>query len=141
MFSRLSIHPLNWMRCTDVNVFGGATNNPFQRNRSPGPAQGGVLQRVIEYTNITIIDSGNLDMLLPTNGPLLAIQNMTWNVMQGFRAYPNSVFHVPDRPEYNGSSSLVGAGRLGYWESERDLTFYQVQLAGHGESLGNCLAG
>lgn len=93
---------------------------------------------MLEYTNNTIIGSGNLDMLLSANGTLLAIQNMTWDGMQGLRAYPDNVFHVPHRPEYNGGS-LVGAGRLGYWGSERGLTFYQVQLAEHGESLQKCL--
>jgi carboxypeptidase D len=42
----------------------------------------------------------------------------------------NSSFYTPYLPEYNGGS-LAGAGELGYWRSERGLTFYQGQLAGH----------
>ncbi|KAJ9619817.1 hypothetical protein H2203_008088 [Taxawa tesnikishii (nom. ined.)] len=114
--------PTNWQQCTRRNVFGGANNNRSASDTSVGPAQNGVLQRVIEYTNNTIIGSGNLDMLLNTNGTLLAIQNMTWNGLQGLQTYPGNEVQ---------RGSLAGAGVLGYWGTERGLTFYQVQLAGH----------
>jgi carboxypeptidase D len=122
----------NWQQCTDVNVF---ADKPTRVDYGPsdqslGPAQDGVLQRVIEYTNNTIIGQGNLDMLLSTNGTLLAIQNMTWNGVQGFQSFPGTPFYVPYHPEYNGGS-LAGAGNLGSWGTERGLTFYQVQLSGH----------
>lgn len=125
--------PTNWMQCTDTNVF---ANTPTRNETSPssdqslGPAQNGVLQRVIEYTNNTIIGSGNLDLLLNTNGTLLAIQNMTWHGLQGLQEYPSEPFYTPYHPEYNGGS-VAAAGFLGSWGSERGLTFYQVQLAGH----------
>ncbi|KAK4938690.1 hypothetical protein LTR28_009545, partial [Elasticomyces elasticus] len=126
--------PTNWMQCTSTNVFGDQPNRTTNRSTghdlSLGPAQNGVLQRVIEYTNNTIIGSGNLDMLLSTNGTLLAIQNMTWNGLQGLQRYPGNDFFVPYHPEYNGGS-VAGAGVLGSWGAERGLTFYQVQLAGH----------
>lgn len=64
----------NWAQCND-GVF--RKGNRSVNDASLGPAQDGVLARVIEYTNNTIIGSGNLDMLLSTNGTLLAIQNMT----------------------------------------------------------------
>lgn len=64
----------NWQQCSSTNVFGGASDNQSIGDTSVGPAQDGVLQRVIEFTNNTIIGSGNLDMLLSTNGTLLAIQ-------------------------------------------------------------------
>lgn len=120
----------NWQQCTDTNVFGGAKDRMNLSDTSLGPAQNGVLQRVIEYTNNTIIGSGNLDMLLSTNGTLLALQNMTWNGMQGLQQYPGNTLFIPYHPEYNGGA-LAGAGNLGYWGAERGLTFYQVQLAGH----------
>lgn len=122
----------NWMQCTNKNVFGGATNNESLSDRSLGPASDGTLTRVIEATNNTIIGAGNLDFLLPTNGTLMALQNITWNGMQGFQAYPAKEFYTPYHPEYNGGA-LAGAGYLGLWGSERGLTFYQVQLAGHGK--------
>ncbi|KAI5199184.1 serine carboxypeptidase [Aureobasidium subglaciale] len=120
----------NWQQCTSVNVFGGATQNQSLSDTSPGPALDGTLQRVIEFTNNTIIGSGNLDMLLSTNGTLVAIQGIEWNGKQGLQEYPGKEFIVPYHPEYNGGA-LSGAGKVGYYGSERGLTFYTAQLAGH----------
>ena len=69
-------------------------------------------------------------MLLSTNGTLLVLQNMTWNGYQGLSEYPGTPIYVPYHPEENGGS-LAGAGQLGMYGTERGLTFYQVQLAGH----------
>lgn len=127
---KAAIHaPLDadWEQCKD-GVFRNATN--VTSDGSLGPAQDGVLARVIEYTNNTIIGSGDLDMLLNTNGTLLALQNVTWNGAQGLSSPPETPFYVPYHPEYNGGA-LAGAGYLGSWVSERGLTFYRVQLAGH----------
>ncbi|PNS14611.1 Carboxypeptidase Y [Sphaceloma murrayae] len=118
----------NWQQCTNKNVFGNGGRRGS--DQSVGPATNGVLQRVIEYTNNTIIGSGDLDMLLSTNGTLLAIQNMTWNGVQGLQEYPSIPFYTPYHPEYNGGS-LAGAGYLGSWGGRDGLTFYRVQLAGH----------
>ncbi|KAL8716944.1 MAG: hypothetical protein Q9225_005770 [Loekoesia sp. 1 TL-2023] len=122
--------PTDWMQCTNKNVFGQGSNNQSLMDRSLGPAQDGVLQHVIESTNNTIIGVGNLDFLLPPNGTLMALQNVTWNGKQGFQSYPSNEFYAPYHPEYNGGS-LAGAGFLGSWGTERGLTYYQVQLAGH----------
>lgn len=72
----LHVPPTNWEQCKN-GVFRNPETNKTVSDMSLGPAQDGVLQRVIEYTNNTLIGSGNLDMLLSTNGTLLAIQNMT----------------------------------------------------------------
>jgi carboxypeptidase D len=87
----------NWMQCTDVDVFADAPNRTDYggSDTSLGPAQNGVLQRVVEHTNNVIVGSGNLDMLLNTNGSLLALQNMTWNGLQGLQSYPDDDFYVP----------------------------------------------
>lgn len=118
----------NWMQCTDIDVFNSSSGG----DQSLGPALDGVLTHVIESTNNTIIGVGGLDYLLPTNGTLLALQNMTWNGVQGFQTPPSNNFFVPYHPEYN-LGFLAGAGNLGTWVAERGLTFYQVQLAGHGK--------
>ncbi|KAF2867529.1 serine carboxypeptidase-like protein [Massariosphaeria phaeospora] len=120
----------NWQQCTDTNVFGNGNATSSARDASVGPANNGVLQRVIEATNNTIIGSGDLDMLLSTNGTLLAIQNMTWNGAQGLHAYPSTPLYAPHHPEYN-LGALAGAGIQGHWGAERGLTFYTAQLAGH----------
>ncbi|KAF2155845.1 serine carboxypeptidase [Myriangium duriaei CBS 260.36] len=118
----------DWQQCTKKNVFGKGTRRGH--DESDPPATNGVLQNVIEATNNVLIGSGDLDMLLSTNGTLLAIQNMTWNGCQGLDHYPDIPFYTPYHPEYNGGA-LAGAGYLGSWGYSRGLTFYRVQLAGH----------
>ncbi|RMZ72362.1 serine carboxypeptidase [Pyrenophora seminiperda CCB06] len=118
----------NWMQCTSVNVFGNGGKDGS--DTSPGPATNGVLQNVIEHTNNALIGSGDLDMLLSTNGTLFALQNMTWNGVQGFSEYPSTPLYAPYHPEYN-PGSLAGSGNLGVWVKERGLTFYTAHLAGH----------
>lgn len=118
----------NWQQCTDVNVFGNGTSRGS--DTSPGPAIDGTLARVIEFTNNTLIGSGDLDFLLSTNGTLLAIQNMTWNGVRGLDKYPSTPLYAPYHPEYNGGA-LAGSGIQGVWSTERGLTFYTAHLAGH----------
>lgn len=120
----------NWSQCTPTNVFGGATDNQTIKDGSLAPAQNDVLKHVIESINNTFIGVGELDFLLATNGTLLALQNVTWNGMQGFQTYYTDRFYVPYHPEYNGGAE-AGAGYQGNWMAERGLTFYSVQLAGH----------
>ncbi|KAK8216025.1 Alpha/Beta hydrolase protein [Phyllosticta capitalensis] len=115
----------NWTQCSQKPVFAGNGSDLTQ-----SPAQDGTLRRVIEATNNTIIGSGNLDFILPTNGTLLAIQNTTWNGKRGFQEYPGRIFYSPYHPEYN-KGWQSGSGEVGFWGQERGLTFYQVQLAGH----------
>ena len=120
----------NWLQCTDINVFGNGNDSSRASDKSVGPANSGALQRVIEFTNNTIIGSGDLDMLLSTNGTLFAIQNMTWNGAQGLSQYPATPLYAPYHPEYNGGA-LAGSGIQGVWTAERGLTFYTARLAGH----------
>ncbi|CAI6341062.1 unnamed protein product [Periconia digitata] len=123
-----AVVPTNWEQCSSKNVFGNGTDRGS--DSSPKPATNGVLQRVIEHTNNTIIGSGDLDMILTTNGTLLAIQNMTWNGVQGLQKAPTTPAYAPFHPEYNGGS-LAGSGIQGVWTQERGLTFYTGHLAGH----------
>ncbi|KAH5737487.1 carboxypeptidase [Parastagonospora nodorum] len=120
----------NWEQCSSKNVFGLGNDTSTASDASKGPANTGVLQRVIEYTNNAIIGSGDLDFLLSTNGTLFAIQNMTWHGQKGFTEYPSTLLYAPDHPEYNGGA-LAGSGYQGVWTKERNLTFYTAHLAGH----------
>ncbi|KAK1993430.1 serine carboxypeptidase [Colletotrichum falcatum] len=120
----------NWMQCTNINVFGKGNDSSNAGDESLDPVSSGVLQRVIEYTNNTMIGSGDLDMLLNTNGTLFVIQNMTWNGAKGLSEYPSKPLYVPYHPEYN-EGALAGAGLQGVWTSERGLVFYTSHLAGH----------
>jgi carboxypeptidase D len=122
---------VDWYQCTPTNVFGLAADNQSLSDTSLGPAQNDVLQRVIDYTNNTIIGVGRLDFILPPNGTLFALQNVTWGGVQGFQEYPQQQeFYVPYHPEYNGGR-LSEAGYVGNWGAERGLTYYEVQLSGH----------
>ena len=120
----------DWQQCTSINVFGGPTDNLNLSDTSAPPTTNGVLANVIEATNNVLIGSGDLDMLLSTNGTLLSIQNMTWNGCQGLEEYPSIPFYVPYHPEYNGGAE-AGGGIQGTWTASRGLTFYTVRLAGH----------
>lgn len=120
----------NWTQCTPHDVFDFGNTSTWDSDTSPRPAQNGVLQRVIEYTNNTMIGVGGLDFILPINGTIFTLQNMTWNGVQGFQKYPTTPLYVPYHPEYN-RGALAGAGYQGVWVEERGLTFYTAQLAGH----------
>jgi carboxypeptidase D len=122
----------NWEQCSSKNVFGDGENDNFTRSdQSLAPAQNGVLQRVFEHTNNSIIGVGNLDFILPPNGTLFAMQNVTWNGKQGWQKYPqDNEFFVPYHPEFNGGRQSE-AGIVGKWGAERGVTYYQVQLSGH----------
>lgn len=50
---------------------------------------------MIEYTGNVIIGSGGLDMLIPTNGTLLVLQNVTWGGLQGFQRRPEKPVSLP----------------------------------------------
>lgn len=68
------------------------------------PATNSLLSRMIEYTGNVIIGSAGLDMLIPTNGTLLVLQNVTWGGVQGFQ-------QRPAKP-----ASPAGALRIGFWK-------------------------
>jgi carboxypeptidase D len=119
-------HARDWKVCTAKDPFGR------RGDRSMPPTQNDVLRRVVEHSNNTIVASGNLDLLLPTNGTLMALQNMTWNDVQGFQEFPGKEFFVPYHNDRN-AGSMSGAGIVGLWGEERGLTFVQVQTAGHSE--------
>ena len=80
--------PTDWNQCVN-GVFRNPATNKTVSDQSIGPAQNDVLKRVIEYTNNTLIGSGNLDMLLSTNGTLLAIQNVTVSTLFSPPSKPN----------------------------------------------------
>ena len=95
---------------------------PPDGDQSLGPVQDGVLRRGIEYTNNATIGVGNLDYILPTNGTLLALQNLS---------YPRDRELLVTYDRETNQGSLAASGVVGRWGHERGLTFYQVDYAGH----------
>ncbi|KAF7349022.1 Carboxypeptidase [Mycena venus] len=122
----------SWAVCL-LGVFGGNVD-------TSKPPNVDALPRVIERLNKTLIVSGALDLELPTNGTLLAIQNMTWNGALGFQNKPfKEQFFVPYVTAATVGDSqgnlwpLAGTGLMGTSHTERGLTFVEVFLAGHQE--------
>jgi carboxypeptidase D len=109
-----AIHAPNimWAVCTDNDVFVKGTD------QSPPPVYS-VLPSVIEKSQRTIIVNGQHDFRIIAEGTRIAIQNMSWQGIQGFEVEPTARFIVP------------GQGDLGFVHTERGLTYVEVALSGH----------
>ncbi|GJJ15864.1 hypothetical protein Clacol_010142 [Clathrus columnatus] len=84
------------------------------------PSSFTVLPNVIEKSERTVIVHGLLDFRFFAEGTRIAIQNMTWNGLQGFQTpIPNENFIVD------------GIGSLGNMHTERGLSYIEVNLSGH----------
>lgn len=66
------------------------------------------------------------------NGTILAIQNLTWNGVQGFQEKPTDPLYVPYHTNH-GTATMAGAGVMGTTHTERGLTFAYVALSGHSQ--------
>lgn len=82
---------IDWLECTDTSVFVNGDDNSAQPNLY-------VLPKLIEATNRVLIANGDFDFIIPTNGTLLVIQNMTWNGAFGFQTAPSTPIdiQIPD---------------------------------------------
>ncbi|KAE8839902.1 hypothetical protein HRS9122_06507 [Pyrenophora teres f. teres] len=118
-----------WTMCTENGVFSDGKGS-YGDDMSYPPAINGILKSIIEATNNVLIGSGDLDMLIPTNGTLLTIQNVTWNGVQGFSQYPNRPLVIPIYVDPH-TWSTAGGLLQGRWIKERGLTFYTAHIAGH----------
>lgn len=79
-----------------------------------------------------------MEALLPPNGNLLGIQNMTWGGKLGFQAVPREPFYVPtvingnaDDGNYYGAPYPAPAGVLGTAHHERGLWYVVTAISGH----------
>lgn len=103
-----------------------------------------VLPKVIDKTKNVIIAEGTSDYLLPLNGILLGIQNMTWGCNLGFQKQPSEPFFVPaygfdpdllmqgeGDEDFYANELPAGYGVMGTTHVERGLTLVVSQLAGH----------
>ncbi|GJC86090.1 putative serine carboxypeptidase ARB_06414 [Colletotrichum liriopes] len=115
-----------WMFCSKDPVF----VDGIDESQNPGPGSLPVIPGIIERTGNVIIGHGLRDLILQSTGTLLAIQNMTWEGMQGFQTRPETTLHIP----YHSNAelgALAGAGGLGVWRSERGLTYFETPMSGH----------
>lgn len=90
-------------------------------------------------------------MLIPSNGTLFSLQNVTWRGAQGFSEYPPNTLQIPhsglNASDENGPwgsfTKIEGAGRsgeMGKWVFERGVGFVDVAYAGHGVGRYNAAA-
>lgn len=101
--------------------WGECAKNPVFLNEvddSP-PVYQHILPRVIARNERTVIVQGNLDSLIQSEGTKLIIQNMTWHGTTGFLKKPHKKFYV------------APLGSTGIWAEERNLTYIEIELAGH----------
>ena len=130
---------IHWTLDNPIPVYvGGNTGPESQGDTSADPIQE-VLPRVIEATNRVLVSNGDLDMIILTNGTLLAIQNMTWNGYLGFQSRPSTpmVVSLPDL-QYKAVFNASGQkgrddpqGVVGVQHFERGLMWAQTYLGGH----------
>ena len=130
---------VNWAECSvDPVIIGNGGPEQGEGDLSADPIQK-VLPQVIEATNRVLVSNGDLDMIILTNGTLLAIQNMTWHGTLGFESAPSKPIDIttPDL-EYqavfaaNGAAGYDGPqGIMGVQHYERGLMWAQSYLSGH----------
>ena len=132
---------VDWTECSNEPVFVGGLSGPeTEGDTSADPIQH-VLPQVIEATNRVLVANGDLDMVIITNGTLLAIQNMTWNGKLGFQTKPSTPINItladlqyPAVFDANGAfyAGLDGPqGIMGIQHYERGLMWAETFLSGH----------
>ncbi|KAJ5430119.1 Peptidase S10 serine carboxypeptidase [Penicillium cf. griseofulvum] len=128
-----------WSGCSPDPVYVGGSSGPEQEGDISANPIEHVLPQVIEATNRVLISNGDFDMVIITNGTLLAIQNMTWNGHLGFQQKPNTPIDITmpdllyaDVFAENGASELDGPqGIMGVQHYERGLMWAESYQAGH----------
>ena len=80
----------------------------------------GHLPGTIQRSKRTIIANGGMDAMIPTDGVLLAIQQMTWNGKAGFDSKPITPFYIDGKGK-----------QAGVWHEERNLHFVEIFDTGH----------
>ncbi|KKY33498.1 putative carboxypeptidase cpds [Diaporthe ampelina] len=139
-----------WEACSPNPVF----TNPSNATSGDGSprAQLTVMPGVFDRTpGINIVANGQFDMLIPSNGTLFSLQNVTWRGAQGFSEYPPNILQIPpsgiNASDENGPwgsfAKIEGVGRsgeMGKWVFERGVGFVDVAYAGHGVGRYNAAA-
>ncbi|QDS70031.1 hypothetical protein FKW77_003833 [Venturia effusa] len=85
-----------WALCSEEGAFVGSGGPYKNGDFSADPIQA-ILPKVVEATKRVLVANGNYDMIILTNGTLLAIQNMTWGGSLGFQNAPATPIDIPGR--------------------------------------------
>lgn len=107
-----------WSECSNSAVFVGRGGPEAEGDFSLDSIVK-VLPQVIEATNRTLVINGDLDMIIITNGTLMAIQNMTYNGDLGFQEQPSKPINID------------GLGEAGRYHIERGLLWGETYNSGH----------
>ena len=128
---------INWAECSGPVFTGGDGGPQGEGDLSADPIQK-VLPQVIDATQRVLVGNGDYDMIIITNGTLLAIQNMTWGGQLGFQTAPDTpiVIDLPDLQyqdvfAMNGLGGVDGPGQgtMGIQHYERGLMWVEVSLS------------
>lgn len=103
---------VKWEECSSIDVFPNG-------DASPDVALG-ILPKVIEKNERTVVVHGLADYVLIAEGTRIVIQNMTWGGAQGFQ-----------QPIANDSFIVDGIGAYGTSHTERGLTYVEMVITGH----------
>jgi carboxypeptidase D len=125
---------IEWNICNSGVFIGSTSPDDNQENdTSLDPIQY-VLPKVIEHTNRVLVANGDLDMIIITNGTLLAIQNMTWNGHLGFQSKPSTPIIITE-PDLQYGALFDGSdnpqGTMGVQHYERGLMWAETYQSGH----------
>ncbi|KAF8257528.1 alpha/beta-hydrolase [Lactarius quietus] len=104
---------VQWTECSAESVFVGSGDTSL-------PPSFEVLPRVMEQGIRTVVVTGLADFVDAPCDPKTFGVSMTWCGEQGFQSAP-----IPD------SFIVDGVGAFGTVQSERGLTFYEVEITGH----------
>ncbi|KAJ6088916.1 hypothetical protein N7499_004167 [Penicillium canescens] len=138
---KAALHAPNvtWAECSAEAVFVDGNAGPEQEGDISANPIEHVLPQVIEATNRVLIANGDFDMVIITNGTLMAIQNMTWNGHLGFQEKPSTPIDIKipdllyaDVFAENNASDLDGPqGIMGVQHYERGLMWVETYQSGH----------
>lgn len=128
---------IEWTECSHDPVFTGGDKGPeHEGDISANPIEN-VLPQVIEATNRVLVSNGEYDMIILTNGTLLAIQNMTFNGQLGFQEQPHKPINI-DLPDLQWKEVFEknglhpgGQGIMGVQHFERGLMWAETFQSGH----------
>ena len=129
---------VDWAECSVNPVFLGTGGPQGEGDLSADPIQK-VLPQVIEATQRVLVSNGDFDMIILTNGTLLAIQNMTWGGELGFQKIPSTPINIetPDLvyPAVFDANKYAGIdgpqGVVGIQHYERGLMWAETFQSGH----------
>ncbi|KAI0343371.1 alpha/beta-hydrolase [Trametopsis cervina] len=109
---------IDWEACSSGSVYVNAQGRPGQDQSVASTLS--VLPNVIEKSVRTAIVHGLADFILVAEGTRIAIQNMTWNGLQGFQS--------PIEPD---NFLVENMGSFGNMHQERGLTYVEFSFSGH----------